>query len=235
MEQLTFGSLGCEVSHATARMKASHQGTANPPAALSTTHLLTKGSIMARPILRTAAESVNVAAMFAVYETGKSLAEVATVFGITRQRLHYYFNRHGLQCRPKTVLPAIEFNGNQYTVNVAGYYRRTDGERTLLHRDMWEHFNGAIPENWDVHHKDENKQHNEIANFECLPKDDHARLHNQPQAIADKHCEQCGAKLVRRTFPRNASGTYMETPAALAKRRFCNSQCASAWRRGKPR
>lgn len=49
------------------------------------------------------------------------------------------------------------------------------------HRDMWEFYNGKIPDGWDVHHKDENKLNNTPENFECLLKADHTKLHPHGQ------------------------------------------------------
>jgi hypothetical protein len=120
-------------------------------------------------------------AMYRMYCDGKSLAQVGAAFDVTRQSVHCLFDYHGLPRRQKTELPFIEFNGAKYTLRNTGYFGRTDGERTLLHRDMWEHAHGPIPNGWDVHHLDGNRLHNHLDNFECLSKAKHTRLHSHGQ------------------------------------------------------
>lgn len=119
------------------------------------------------------------AEMYALYQCGMSLAAVAERFGNTRQAVYGLFKWRGWPLRAKVPLPHIEFNGAKYTMRNTGYYAKTDGKRTLLHRDMWEFYNGPIPHGFDVHHIDEDRLHNEIGNFECLPKSDHTRLHQK--------------------------------------------------------
>jgi hypothetical protein len=115
--------------------------------------------------------------MHAMYLSGYSLQKVGDFFGVTRQSVFCLFKYHGMGMREKKELPCMLFNGHKYTMRNTGYYARTDGDRTLLHRDMWEHYKGAIPDGWDVHHKDENKTHNSLENFECLLKSEHTKLH----------------------------------------------------------
>ena len=119
--------------------------------------------------------------MYAMYQKGYSLTQVGAFYGVTRQSVYGLFKYNGLKARSKKQLEFVEFNGSKYTIRNTGYYARTDGGRTLLHRDMWEFYNGAIPDGWDVHHKDENKLNNAPENFECLLKADHARLHPHGQ------------------------------------------------------
>lgn len=80
--------------------------------------------------------------------------------------------------RKKQPLPFMMFNGSKYTIRNTGYYGKTDGKRTLMHRDVWEFHNGPIPDGYDVHHRDENKLNNDIGNLECLPKSEHTRLYS---------------------------------------------------------
>lgn len=123
-------------------------------------------------------------AMYARYESGLSLAKVATEFGVTRQSVYDVFVRRGYELRPKpTPLPAIYFNGRKYTRRGGGYYGATAGDRSHLHRHIWEAANGPIPDGYDIHHIDENKTNNTLENFECLPKAEHTRLYSP-------HCNQ---------------------------------------------
>lgn len=132
--------------------------------------------------------------MHALYEQGYSLAQVAEVYGCTRQSVYELFKYNKLPTRAKKDLPCVEFNGSKYTLRNTGYLAKTDGERTLLHRDMYEFYKGAIPLGWDIHHKDEDKLHNEMSNFECLQKSDHTRLHSHGQNQHTKmKREKCGS------------------------------------------
>ena len=118
-------------------------------------------------------------AMYARYCDGLSLSQVATEFGVTRQSVYKMFRLRGWGLRQRPApLPTQVFNGHTYTLRNTGYFGRTNGARTLLHRDIWEFHNGPIPYGWDVHHKVEDRTHNDPSNLECLPKSDHTRLHH---------------------------------------------------------
>ena len=124
-------------------------------------------------------KSKQIDGMYALYLEGNSLDQVGKVFSRTRQAVHGLFKYNGLATRPKkTPLRFVEFNGNKYTIRNTGYYGRTNAKRSLLHRDMWQFYNGPIPYGWDIHHKNEDKQDNRIENFECLPKAEHTRLYS---------------------------------------------------------
>lgn len=66
-----------------------------------------------------------------------------------------------------------KFDGVSYYF--CGNYFQRKGVR--LHRKVWEAHNGAIPEGYHVHHKDENRKNNEIENLELLPAKDHLSRH----------------------------------------------------------
>ena len=121
--------------------------------------------------------------MHDLYMEGYSLSQVAKAHGVTRQSVYDRFARAGKPMRVKKRLPYIMFNGSKYTIRNNGYYAKTNGKRTSLHRDVWEHFNETIPDGWDIHHIDGDKENNAIENLECLPKAEHTRKysphHNQ--------------------------------------------------------
>lgn len=48
-----------------------------------------------------------------------------------------------------------------------------------LHRAMWEHENGDIPDGFDIHHIDGNYLNNALDNFECLPETEHMSKHSK--------------------------------------------------------
>lgn len=120
-------------------------------------------------------------AMYALYQSGYSMAEVAERFGVTRQAVFVRFKRRNWDTRPLYPhrQPAVVFESVTYALHAGiGYMRATTGGRQLLHRAVWEHHQQrAIPDGWDVHHIDGKRLNNDPANLQALPKDDHARLH----------------------------------------------------------
>ena len=50
-------------------------------------------------------------------------------------------------------------------------------ENVLLHRYVWEKYNGPIPEGYQVHHLDKNRLNFDISNLCIIPASDHARHH----------------------------------------------------------
>lgn len=119
-------------------------------------------------------------------EDGLSCTQIAKIFGITRQAAHETLTRVGTKFRKTKLLPYIMYDGRKWTISkTTGYYRDTV-ERKIhvsLHRYVWEKHNGKIPEGWDIHHVDLDKQNCDISNLICLPKAEHTSLysphHNQ--------------------------------------------------------
>ena len=117
--------------------------------------------------------------MYELYQAGASLAGVAKAYGKTRQSVHGLFQYRGWGLRPKrTPLPYMMFNGEKFTIYKEGYYRKTFGDRDLMHRVVWGFYNGEIPEGFDVHHINNDREDNRIENLECLPKPEHTRLYS---------------------------------------------------------
>ncbi len=74
-----------------------------------------------------------------------------------------------------------EFNGKAYYL--CGAYFQHDGER--LHRTVYEYHHGAIPKGYHVHHKDDNKTHNDDSNLELKVGGKHVSDHaKKPERIA---------------------------------------------------
>lgn len=126
------------------------------------------------------------------YLKGKSLEQVADMLGITRQSIYKSFKSRGYQLRAKTYNDTQLFNGETFSLRASGYYSLTYGKRTLMHRYVWEHFNGQIPEGYDIHHKDEDKTNNDISNLECLPKSEHTRLYSKGRIMKRIICVETG-------------------------------------------
>lgn len=134
--------------------------------------------------------------MYDLYKTGHSLAEVAMAYDVSRQSVFGLFKSRNFEIRPVAKPKAfVEFNGFKYTIRNHGYFAKTSGNRTLLHRDVWEFYNGEIPNKFDIHHKDEDTKNNKLENLECLPKAERTRLyspHNNQYTKGRKRGEKCG-------------------------------------------
>lgn len=92
------------------------------------------------------------------------------------------------------------FNGIKFRRDPkTGYFlatRKTDGKRReRLHCYVWRYYHGAVPEGFHVHHKDENKLHNDIENLECISRHDHLSLHSTE--LASQNQEQLSEHLNR--------------------------------------
>jgi hypothetical protein len=139
---------------------------------------------------------------YELYVNGLSLDQVAKSMTVTRQCVFKAFKNRGFELRDKTnITPtgyeALVKNGKRisasterkfrkyqiyddkkFTLRNHGYYALTTGNRTLMHRYVWEIERDTIQNGWDIHHLNENKEDNRIANLECLPKSEHTRLYS---------------------------------------------------------
>ena len=72
-----------------------------------------------------------------------------------------------------------EFNGIRfYQTSPKDYCRHSVGHTTILmHKYVWEYYNGKIPSGYDIHHIDGNKANNDISNLQLLTREEHKRLH----------------------------------------------------------
>lgn len=86
------------------------------------------------------------------------------------------------------------FLGAKYVRNPRGYYVRSAKRRELgttkLHRDMWTHFNGPIPDDYVIHHRDHDRSNNTMGNFELMTKAEHDAL-TQKELMQDVMCVIC--------------------------------------------
>ncbi len=115
---------------------------------------------------------------YEMYLEGLSLAQVGLKMGISRQSVYTAFDRRGYILRGPNFQPIQYHNGEKYTLRPTGYYERTIFPRIAMHRAVWESVNGTIPENYDIHHINEDKADNRIENLECLPKALHTKLYS---------------------------------------------------------
>jgi len=125
--------------------------------------------------------------MYSMYKLGYSLDEVGKEFGVSRQSVYEMFKNHGKLLRAKKKLLVQYFNGNKYTMRNIGYLGKTNGNRSLMHRDVWEYYNGKIKDGFDVHHINGDRTDNRIENLELMDKSDHGRLHSMEYHYGDKN------------------------------------------------
>lgn len=74
-------------------------------------------------------------------------------------------------------MKTIEYDGLRFVRDDrTGYYLNSKtGKR--LHRYVWEKHNGEIPNGYEVHHIDRDKDNNDIENLQLLSKKEHMMLH----------------------------------------------------------
>lgn len=115
---------------------------------------------------------------YSMYLEGLSLEQVAKQIGVTRQCIYKAFKKRGFVLRGVNFRPHQFYDGKKFTLRNSGYYSLTTNERTLMHRYVWQKEIGEIPDNYDIHHLNENKSDNRIENLECLPKSEHTRKYS---------------------------------------------------------
>ena len=76
-----------------------------------------------------------------------------------------------------------EFNGMKFIKEDSGYYKINNNwnedidNSYRLHRAVYEYYNGKIPKGLVVHHKDGNKENNDISNLELKTQKEHNKYH----------------------------------------------------------
>jgi hypothetical protein len=156
-----------------------------------------------------------------------------------------YFNNHKYECDYRT-----------------GYfYRRLENDkRKAMHREIWEYYNGTIPDKHIIHHIDENKMNNDISNLECKHTRNHSVEHgkefykrnpemyntNLKKAVQKakelhskthskewhkKHYENMKHKLHKKIKIKCVFCNKEYETIDNGKNRFCSNNCKSKWRR----
>ena len=106
----------------------------------------------------------------------------------------------------------VEWGGKIWHRYGGSYYERTDKKRNpktmRLHREMWCEAYGEPAPGMEVHHRDDDKGNNVLANFELLSKSQHRSYHTAEKPIprCDSStlpdivcaCVGCGVRLVRK-------------------------------------
>lgn len=80
------------------------------------------------------------------------------------------------------------FNGRKFSKGSNKYFYRTVGPkekaeigkaRESLHREVWKTHYGDIPEGFVVHHKDHNKNNNQLSNLDLVSDREHRSMHSK--------------------------------------------------------
>lgn len=78
------------------------------------------------------------------------------------------------------------FNGYKFRKDKkTGYWLCTTLHKRL-HRYVYEYFNGEIPAGYQIHHKDHNKDNNEIENLQLLTRKEHDKIHYEEMSKEEK-------------------------------------------------
>ena len=103
-------------------------------------------------------------------------------------------------------LPSVEiiderhqkFNGIVYCMSNAPRMEGRYFKLLSLHRMVWTCYNGEIPDGYDIHHIDFDKNNNDISNLVALPKSIHQSLHARKNGLKTRKnrgkfvCVNCG-------------------------------------------
>ena len=133
--------------------------------------------------------------LYAMYESGMTLREIGQKTKRSNQAVHKMFVRRGWPLRKRPSNPKRYFNGKKYSEKPSGYWIRTDRSRGAMHRDIWEYYNGPIPEGFQIHHINGIRGDNDINNLEMVEAAEHSRRHMKTRMYTHV-CPNCGACLV---------------------------------------
>ena len=154
----------------------------------------------------------------------------------------------------------IWFDGLKFTRDEdTNYYLNSAiGER--LHRYIWKHYKGDIPEGYHIHHINGDRLNNDIDNLKLVKAEEHARIHGKerfendkewfkrfhPKGIEDAkdwHKSKEGIEWHKKQYEKTKDelhkiGNFIcehcekEYQAeATGNNRFCSNKCKSAYRR----
>lgn len=143
----------------------------------------------------------------------------------------------------------VVFEGRTYRWN-GKYFRRA---RTFLHRDVWAHHKGPIPEGYHVHHVDHDTTNNTIENLQLVWGSTHLHHHlvenprpkpewAYPALKVWRESPEGKARLAElgkrnsvylgqeKEFQCECCNEYFFAPH-VGSNRFCSNKCKSKWRR----
>lgn len=94
------------------------------------------------------------------------------------------------------------FNGIRfYQTKPNDYFRHSVGHTTILmHKYVWEYYNGKIPKGYEVHHIDRNRANNDISNLQLLTQEEHKALHSK--LLTDEEREWKRQNVINKAIPK---------------------------------
>lgn len=78
------------------------------------------------------------------------------------------------------------FNGIRFTRTNKNDYFSNSTIHKSMHRYVWEFYNGDIPDNYEIHHIDEDKANNNISNLQCVSSSEHHEIHRRTLSQEDR-------------------------------------------------
>lgn len=112
------------------------------------------------------------------YSRGMSMAAVGRKYEVSKQVVAKRFRRASIVTRPIVSRASQIFNGVKYYMANNGYfYCRSKGIQRLMHRAVWEHYNGPITGTGHIHHIDSDRSNNKIENLELVDQSSHMKKH----------------------------------------------------------
>lgn len=95
-----------------------------------------------------------------------------------------------------------EFNGIVFSrIKPNDYFRCfKDGRVLLMHRCVWEFYNGSIPDGYDIHHKDGDRANNNIENLDMLERFAHKKHHSEN--LSDEERERRRDNMIENAIPK---------------------------------
>lgn len=107
--------------------------------------------------------------MYELYLDGRSLAEIAKMYGKTRQSVYDVFRSRGYQLRSKQLKGLTTIDGRRFTEMKGGWLRGTvNGRRIMAHHYVWEKHHGPIPPGYCVKQMDGNRRNFAIDNLKLI-------------------------------------------------------------------
>lgn len=79
-----------------------------------------------------------------------------------------------------------------------------------LHRLIWTAVYGDIPEGYDIHHIDEDKNNNSISNLRLISHEEHVTLHWKDKKHTEQHIEKCIAPQRKAVAKYTMDGTFIQ-------------------------
>lgn len=164
------------------------------------------------PARQTHARSRTITAdMREEYESGLSLAQVASRYGCTRQSVYDRFKRAGVKMRTVKRNPVVRFRGLRYTAAKDGYYRCTTGGRVQLVHAVWAVHHGPVPPGHEILNKGP-AWTKDVEDLLLISRRDRSHLAG---AVDQRWCEYCGFLIPHKKY----------RPKAYSERRFCSPRC----------